>query len=98
MYSQSGLQEGLLLAPSEELRPLAEVFLALRAKKELILLFLPIFEDFWCPVVALVTLSKSLRNFERNAKKKTIKSKKNQKIFLKKIKKSKKSKQKNIYI
>ena len=59
---------GLLLAPAG-LRPSAEVFFALRAKKELIMLFWPIFGFFWCPVVTLVTFSSNLKNFERNPKK-----------------------------
>ena len=44
------------------LRPSAEAFFALRAKKELIMLFWPIFGIFWCPVVTLVTLKSE--NFE----------------------------------
>ena len=51
------------------LRPSAEAFFALRAKKELIMLFWPIFGDFWCPVVTVVTFSSNLSNFERNPKK-----------------------------
>ena len=47
------------------LRPLAEVFFALRAKEELIMLFWAIFGIFWCPVVTLVTFSINLSNFER---------------------------------
>ena len=43
------------------LRPSAEAFFALRAKKVLILLFWPIFGDFWCLVVTLVTFSSNLR-------------------------------------
>ena len=42
------------------LRPMAEAFFALRAKKELIMLFWPIFGNFWCPVVTLVTFSSNL--------------------------------------
>ena len=53
---------GLLLAP-------AEAFFALRAKKELIMLFWPIFGNFWCPVVTLVNFSSNISNFERNTKK-----------------------------
>jgi hypothetical protein len=70
------------------LRPSADAFFALRAKKELIMLFWPIFGDFWCPVVTLVTFSSNLSNFERNAKK-PKKFKKIQKIS-KNPKKSKK--------
>ena len=54
------------------LRPRA--FFALRAKKELSMLFWPIFGNFLCPVVTLVTFSSYLSNFERNCKK-TKKSK-----------------------
>ena len=43
---------GLLLAPAEGFGP---GFFALLAKKELIMLFWPIFGDFWCPVVTLVS-------------------------------------------
>ena len=32
-------------------------------------LFWPIFANFWCPVVTLVTFSSNLSNFERNPKK-----------------------------
>ena len=63
----------------------------------LIMLFWPIFGNFWCPVVTLVTFSSNLSNFETNSKKlkkipKKSKSKKknsfkNPKINLKKIKK-----------
>ena len=50
------------------LQPSAEAFFALRAKKELIMLFWLIFGNFWCPVVALVTFSSNLSNFEKNPK------------------------------
>ena len=33
------------------------------------MLFGPIFGDFWCPVVTVVTFSSNLSNFERNQKK-----------------------------
>ena len=80
---------GLLLAPAEGfgLRPRA--FFALRAKKGLIMLFWPIFGNFLCPVVTLVTFSSNLSNFERN-RKKPKKSKKNPKKF-KKIQKNSKN-------
>ena len=42
--------------------PSAEAFFALRAKKELIVLFGPIFGNFWCPVVTLVTFSSNISN------------------------------------
>ena len=64
----------LLLAPA------AKAFFALRAKKELIMLFWPIFGNFWCPVVTLVTFSSNLSNFERNPQKTKKKKPKNQKI------------------
>ena len=51
------------------------------AKKELNILFLLIFDNFWCPVVTLVTFSSNLSNFERNPppkkNNKIIKSQKN---------------------
>ena len=73
------------------LRPSAEAFLALRAKKELITLFWPIFGIFWCPVVTLVTFSGPLSNFERNPKKnEKIEEKKNPKILKKSLKNLKK--------
>ena len=50
------------------LQPSADAFFALRSKKEPIILFWPIFVNFWCPVVTLVTLSSNLSNFERNPK------------------------------
>ena len=58
------------------LRPSAEAFLALRAKKELIILFLPIFGIFWSPVITLVTFSSNIGNNN----KKTTKSTKIQKF------------------
>ena len=59
------------------------------------MLFWPIFADFWCPVVTVVTFSSNLSNFGRNQKKKKNpkKSKKNQKI--KKSKKILKNPKKN---
>ena len=59
---------GLLLAPAEGFGLRPRLFFALRAKKKLIMLFWPIFCNFWCPVVTLVTFSSNLSNFERNAK------------------------------
>ena len=76
------------------LRPSAEAFFAHRAKKELIMLFWPIFSNFWCLVITLVTFSNNIRNFERNPKKpKKIrkKSKKDQKNSKSKIKKNQKN-------
>jgi hypothetical protein len=37
-------------------------------EKELIMLFWPIFGDFWCPVITLVTFSSNLSNFKKNPK------------------------------
>ena len=51
------------------------------------MLFWPILGNFWCPVVALVTFSSNIRNFERNPKK----TKNIQKQFKQKIKNFKKS-------
>ena len=56
------------------LRP--RLFLPFGQKKELIMLFWPIFDNCWCPVVTLVTFSSNISN---NTKK-TKKSKKIQKI------------------
>ena len=78
---------GLTSSSCGGLRPSAEAFFALRAKRELIMLFWPIFGNFWCPVVTLITFSSNISNFERNHKK-NKKSKKIQKIH-KKPKKSK---------
>ena len=80
-----------------ELRPLAKAFFALRAKKELIMLFWPIFGSFWCPVVTLVTFSSTLSNFEGNPKKPKKNPKKIQKKF-KKLQKIQKKKKLFIYI
>ena len=71
------------------LRPLAEAFFALLSKKELIMLFWPIFCNFWCPVVTLVTFRRNLSNFERNLKKKSKKFQQIQKYLKKQFKKSK---------
>ena len=60
---------GLLLAPGEGFGLWPRAFFALREKKGLIMLFRPIFGNFLCPVVTLVTFSSNLSNFERNPKK-----------------------------
>ena len=65
------------------IRPLAKAFLALRAKKDLILLFWPIFGHFWFLVVTLVTFSS---NFVRNH----YKTPKKSHFFFKKSKNPKK--------
>ena len=44
------------------------------------MLFWPIFENFWCPVVTLVTFSSNLRNFEWNPKNPPKSQKKPEKI------------------
>ena len=49
------------------LRPSAEAFFALRARNELFMLFWPIYGDFWCPVVTVVTLSGKPKN-QKNIK------------------------------
>ena len=48
------------------LRPSAEAFFALQAKKELFMLFWPIFGDFWCPVVTMVTFTSNLIIFQKS--------------------------------
>ena len=63
-----GPLRGLTSSSCGGLRPSAEAFFALRAKKELFMLFWPIFGNFWCPVVTVVTFSINLSNFERNQK------------------------------
>ena len=67
---------------------LAEAFFALGAKKELIILFWPIFGFFWSPVITLVTFSSNISNNNN----KTTKSKKKKFKNSKKFKKSKNSK------
>ena len=79
---------GLLLAPAEGFGLRPRLFLALRAKKELFMLFWPIFGDFWCPLVTVVTFSSNLSNFERNQNNFKIQKKKSKKF--QKIQKSKK--------
>ena len=73
---------GLLLAPAEGFGLQPRDFLALRAKKGLIILFWPILGYIWCPVVTLVTLSSNLSNFKKNPKY-TKKIQKNTKQILK---------------
>ena len=64
-------------------------FLPFEQKKALIMLFWPIFGNFWCPVVTLVAFSSNLRNFEMNLKKNKKIPQKIWKISKKKFKKSK---------
>ena len=69
----------LLLAPAEHFG--RGIFCPL-GKKNLIMLFWPIFGNFWCPVVTLVTFNSNLSKFERNHKK-TKESKKVPNFFYK---------------
>ena len=64
---------GLTSSSCGGLRPSAEAFFALRAKKELIILFWPIFGIFWSPVITLVTFSSNISN--NNNKNNKIKEK-----------------------
>ena len=70
---------GLLPAPAEGFGLQPRLFLAFGQKKCFFMLFWPIFGDFWCPVVTMVTFSSNLSNFERNNKKKLKNPKKNPK-------------------
>ena len=70
---------GLLLALAEGFGLRPRLFLPLGPKKELFMLFWPIFGDFRCPVVTVVTFSSNLSNLKKKPKKKTKKSKKNPK-------------------
>ena len=54
----------LLLAPAE----------GFVKKESLIIMSWPIFCNFWCPVVALVTFSSNLINFEKNPNKRDKKN------------------------
>ena len=79
---------GLLLTPAEGF---GRGFFCPLGKKRAFYAW-PIFDNFWCPVVTMVTFSSNLSNFERNQiktkkSKKNSKKSKNQKIK-KKIKKS----------
>ena len=68
-------------------------------KKELFMLFWPIFGNFWCPVVTMVTFSSNLINFERNQKKtknsRNNPTKKSKKFKNPKVQKSPKSSKKS---
>ena len=59
---------GLSSSSCGGLRPTAEAFYALRAKKELFMLFWLTLGHFWCSVVTSVTFSSNLSNFEKNSK------------------------------
>ena len=81
---------GLILAPAEGI---GRRFFCPLGKKDIIMLFWPIFGNFWCPVVTFVTFSSNSSNFERNPKNRKnlfFKSKKF-KLFQKIQKKNKKS-------
>ena len=68
---------GLLLAPAEGFG--RGFFCPLGKKKAFFMLFWPIYGNFWCPVVTVVTFSSNLSNFERNQKNKKNPKKKIQK-------------------
>ena len=70
--------------------PTSSSFGGLRPSADLFMLFWPIFRDFWCSVVTVVTFSSNFSNFERNKK-----SEKNPKKIQKKLKKSKKMQKKS---
>ena len=57
---------GLLLAPARGFGQ--GIFCPLDKKRELIMLFWPMFGNFWRSVVTLVTFSSNLSNFEWNPK------------------------------
>ena len=88
---------GLLLAPAEGVGLRPRAFFALRAKKGLIMLFWPIFGNFLCPVVTLVTFSSNLSNFERNPKKNEKIQKKSKKLQKNKKKYKKYKKIQKVY-
>ena len=77
---------GLLLAPAEGFGLRPRTFFALRAKKDLTMLFWPILGHLSCPVVTLVTFSSNIMNFKKNPKS----PKKNPEKIPKKFKKQKK--------
>ena len=58
---------GLTSSSCGGLRPTAEAFFALWAKKGLCMLFSLILGHFWCSVATSVTLSSNLRNFEKKS-------------------------------
>ena len=59
-----GPLRGPTFSSCKGLRP--RFFLPFGQQKELIMLFLPIFGNFLCPVVTLVTFSSNISNFQRN--------------------------------
>ena len=60
---------GQLLAPAEGFGLWPRFFEPSGKKRALIMLFWPIFDNFWGPLVTLVTFSSNISNFERNSKK-----------------------------
>ena len=58
---------GLLLAPTEGFGR-GRGFFTLRAKKELLTLFVPILSHLWCSEVTPVIFISKLSNFEKNQK------------------------------
>ena len=60
---------GLLLAPAEGFGLWPWLFQPFGQKKSFLCCFGPFLAIFWCPVVAVVTFSSNLSNFERNQKK-----------------------------
>ena len=80
---------GLTCSSCGGLRPPAEAFFALRAKKGLFMLFLPNLGHFWCSVVTSVTFSSNFSNFEKSKKNpQKSKSFKKPKKSIKNLKKS----------
>ena len=79
---------GLLLARADGFGLWQRAFFGLLAKKDLIMLYWPIFGRFWCLVVTLVTLSNNPNNF----KKIKFFIETNPNYFFKKSRKSKKPK------
>ena len=71
---------GLLLAPAEGFGLCPRPFLPFKQKRELFMLFWPIFGNFWSPVVTLVTFGSNLSHFEGNPKKPQKSTKKSKKI------------------
>ena len=56
---------GLLIAPAEGFGLWPRLICPSGKKKSFFLLFWPIFGNFWCPVVTVVTFSYNLSNFEK---------------------------------
>ena len=60
---------GLLLAPAQGFGRGRGFFCPSGKKKSFFMMFWPIFGNFWCPVVTVVTFISYLSNFEKNSKK-----------------------------